>query len=69
MWFEWVSGGLRDTGRTPDRRMLPAGRASLNEVRQERHISSRRRILSSIGGWVENSRSSGPIRSPWIRDG
>ena len=49
--------------------MLPAGRASLNEVWQERHISSRRRIRSAIGGCVENSRPRGPIRSPWIRDG
>ena len=37
--------------------------------RRERHISSRRRMRSAKGGWVENRRSIAPSLSPSRRDG
>src|SRR5919109_620718 len=39
------------------------------DPRRERHISSSRRIRSASGGWVENSRSIAPVRSPSNREG
>src|SRR6266542_987723 len=59
-------------GRDEREQMLPAVRRRLNDPdrsRRDRHISSSRRIRSSIGGCVLNSFSSGPMPSPWIREG
>jgi hypothetical protein len=54
--------------------MLPSEEGFLNEGPREQvwffgYISSRIRILSWIGGWVENNFSSHPTCSPGTREG